>query len=110
MSMMDMMKDLPGMMDRVRKMQDQMKNLRVTGTAGGGMVTVEMNGGGEVTDVRIEPEVVDPEDVEMLQDLIVAAAADAHKNIARTTQEEIGKMTGGIDLSALGIDLPGMGS
>lgn len=105
----NMMKDLPGMMSKMKNMQEDIKNVRVKGNAGGGMVTVELDGSGEMLNISLEKEIVDPEDIEMLQDLIVAAAADARKNMTAKVQEEMSKYTGGIDLSSLGINLPGMG-
>ena len=101
MSMLDMMKNLPALMGQAKDMQERLREVRVTGESGGGMVTVEMNGLGEMTGLTLEPEVVDPEDREMLQVLIVAAAAAARKNVGAAAQEELGKLTGGLDLSGL---------
>lgn len=109
MDFMKMMKDLPSMMGKVNEMQEKIKTIKVKGSAGGGMVEVELNGTGDMINIAIEKEVVDPEDIEMLQDLIVAATADARKNMAAKVQEEMGSLTGGLDLSSLGINLPGMG-
>jgi len=73
----------------------------VEGTAGGGVVTVEMTGAGEVRAVRLSPEVVDPDDVEMLQDLIVAALHDAGLKVTELQRQALGAF-GGLDLGGLG--------
>ncbi len=59
-------------------------------------------------DIEIETEIIDPEDPEMLRDLIIAATADAKKNVAAQANQKLSELTGGIDLSALGINLPGL--
>lgn len=111
----DMMKNMGGlgdlgrMMTRMKDAQEAIRRISVEGSAGGGMVVVEMNGAGDMLDVRIEREVIDPDDAEMLQDLIVAAAADAKRKAADAAQEEMGKAAGGLDLSGLDLDLPGIG-
>lgn len=84
----------------------------VTGTAGGGVVTVEMTGTGEVRSVKLAPEVVDPQDIEMLQDLIVAALHDAGAKVAALQRDALGAL-GGLDLGgALGglLGDPGSGA
>ena len=73
----------------------------VEGTAGGGVVTVEMTGSGEVTAVRLAPEVVDPDDIEMLQDLIVAALRDAGLKVTDLQRDALGAL-GGLDIGGLG--------
>lgn len=77
--------------------QAQMELLQatVTGTAGGELVTVTMTGGAEITDLQIKPEAVDPEDVETLQDLILAAYRDAHTKAGKMAEEKIAPLTGG---------------
>jgi hypothetical protein len=109
MDMSDMMKGLPDMLGNLKEMQAKMDEMKVTGSAGGGMVEATLNGTGELLAVKIEKDVVDPEDVEMLQDLIVAAVADAKKNVAKNMKDQMSSLTGGLDLSSLGINLPGMG-
>jgi nucleoid-associated protein EbfC len=79
----------------------------VTGSAGGGVVTVEMTGTGEVRSVRLAPEVVDPQDIEMLQDLIVAALHDAGAKVAALQRDALGAL-GGLDLERLGGALGGL--
>lgn len=96
------------MMKRVQKMQEDMTALQeelaareFTGTAGGGMVTVTMTGDKTVKAVKIKPEVVDPEDIEMLEDLIVAAISDVAKTVDTTSEEEMQKVTGGLSIPGL---------
>src|SRR5258707_8697382 len=93
------MKQAQQMQDRVQK---QMADLRVEGNAGGGMVTVVVNGAKQVQSLKIDPEVVSKDDVEMLQDLIVAAINDAH----RKADEEMAQQMGG--MLPPGMKLPGM--
>ena len=84
------------------KLQKQMGEMRVEATTGGGMVTVVVNGAKQVLSIKIDPEVVSKDDVEMLQDLIVAAINDAH----RKADEEMSQKMGG--MLPPGIKLPGM--
>jgi len=98
--------DIQAMMKQAQEMQQrlqqQMTELRVEGNAGGGMVTVIVNGAKQVQSLKIEPEVVSKDDVVMLQDLIVAALNDAH----RKADEEMSQKMGG--MLPPGIKLPGM--
>jgi DNA-binding YbaB/EbfC family protein len=98
------------MMRQVQEMQEQMfaaqaalAEATVEGTAGGGMVTATVKGTGELVAIVLAPEVVDPEDIEMLQDLVVAAVADANRAAQELQAERMGGVTGGIDLSAFGL-------
>jgi DNA-binding YbaB/EbfC family protein len=70
----------------------------VSGSAGGGMVTVEANGQGTVQRVKIDPSVVNPADVEMLEDLVLVAVTEAQKKAQAQAQQELGKLTGGLQL------------
>ena len=79
----------------LQQAQMELLQTEVTGTAGGGLVAVTMTGGAEITDLTIKPEAVDPEDVETLQDLILAAYRDAHNKAGELAQEKIGPLTGG---------------
>ncbi|MGH9391755.1 MAG: YbaB/EbfC family nucleoid-associated protein [Vicinamibacteria bacterium] len=88
-----MMKQAKALQD---KLKQQLDEIRVEATAGGGMVTVKMNGNKAVTEVRIDPEVVDKNDVEMLQDLITAAVNEASRKVDEAAQREIGAMAGNI--------------
>ena len=78
------------------KMQQQMAELRVEATAGGGMVTVTVNGAKQLMSLRIDPEVVSKDDVEMLQDLILAAINDAHRKVDEHLQKSMGGMMPGM--------------
>jgi DNA-binding YbaB/EbfC family protein len=83
---------------RLQQMQEQLQQMTVTGSAGGGMVTVEADGKGTLRRVKIDPSVVNPADVEMLEDLITVAVSDAQKKAAELAQAEMGKVTGGLNL------------
>ncbi len=83
------------------QMQRQMSSVRVEGTAGGGMVRVEMTGNKEVQSVTIDREAVDPEDVEMLQDLVKAAVNEASRKVDETMQSSLGAMTGGMKIPGM---------
>ncbi|MEO8217342.1 MAG: YbaB/EbfC family nucleoid-associated protein [Acidobacteriota bacterium] len=82
-------------------MQRKMSELQVEGTSGGGMVTVTMSGNKEVLSVKIEKDAVDPEDVEMLQDLVTAAVNEAGRKVDEAMQSQIGGMTGGMKIPGL---------
>jgi len=96
--MQQMMKQAQQMQDRLQK---QMADARVEGNAGGGMVTVVMNGAKQVQSLKIDPEVVSKDDVEMLQDLIVAALNDAHRKADEEMQKSMGGMMGGLKIPGM---------
>jgi DNA-binding YbaB/EbfC family protein len=96
--MQQMMKQAQQMQDRLQK---QMADARVEGNAGGGMVTVVMNGAKQVQSVKIDPEAVSKDDVEMLQDLIVAALNDAHRKADEEMQKSMGGMMGGLKIPGM---------
>ena len=93
------------LMKQVQQMQEQMQQrmsaLRVEGTAGGGMVKATMNGSKELLAVAIDKEAVDPNDVEMLQDLVVAAVNEASRKVDEEMQNQLGAMTGGMKIPGL---------
>ena len=93
------------MMQQAQQMQEslqkQLKETKVEATAGGGMVTVVMNGVKEIQSLTIDPEVVSPDDVEMLQDLIVAAIADAQRRVDELVSQQMGGMMGGLKVPGL---------
>ena len=93
------------MMQQAQQMQEslqkQLKETTVEATAGGGMVTVVMNGVKEIQSLTIDPEVVSPDDVEMLQDLIVAAIADAQRRVDELVSQQMGGMMGGLKVPGL---------
>ena len=84
------------MQQQLMAAQDRLINSEVQGKAGGGLVEVTVKGNGEVVAVKIDPKVVDPEDIETLQDLIVGAMADASKQVTRMAQEQLGSLAGGL--------------
>jgi DNA-binding YbaB/EbfC family protein len=92
--------DIRQMMKQAQKMQEQlqkqMQELRIEATAGGGMVTVTVNGAKQLMSLRIDPEVVSKDDVEMLQDLILAAINDAHRKVDEQLQKTMGGMMPGM--------------
>jgi len=98
------------MMRQVQQMQEQMMAAQaalaettVEGSAGGGMVTAKATGTGDLVSITIAPEVVDPDDIEMLQDLVVAAVTEATRAAQALQSDSMGAATGGIDLSAFGL-------
>ena len=90
----DVFKQLQGLQSRMGEMQEKLKTVRVTGSAGGGMVTVEMNGQMQVEKVIIAPEAVDPLDIPMLQDLVLAAVTDAMDRLKERIREEVSQASG----------------
>ena len=96
-----MMKQAQKMQAKIMKIQEEMGERSVEASSGGGMVTVTANGKQEILSIRIEPEVVDPEDVEMLQDLVAAAVNEALKKAQEMVAEEMAKVTGGMQLPGL---------
>jgi nucleoid-associated protein EbfC len=86
------------MQGRFEKIQEELQRVTVSGSAGGGMVTVEANGQGAVQRVKIDPSVVNPADVEMLEDLVLVAVTEAQKKAQAQAQQELGKLTGGLPL------------
>ena len=83
---------------RLQTLQDELAQKTVTASSGGGMVTVEADGKGTIRRIKIEPSIVNPADVEMLEDLVLVAVTEAQKKAASLAQEEMGKLTGGMDL------------
>jgi len=86
------------MQGKFQKIQDELQLQTVSGSAGGGMVTVEVSGTGQIKKVKLEPGVVNPADIEMLEDLVVVAISDAQQKAQKMAQEEMGKLTGGLGL------------
>jgi DNA-binding YbaB/EbfC family protein len=101
------------MQQQLASAQDELANTEVTGTSGGGLVTATVTGAMELTNLVIDPKVVDPEDVETLADLVVAAVRDASANAQKLTEQKLGPLAGGLgggmpDLGGLGgLGLPG---
>jgi len=98
----DIMREAQKLQAEMAKMQEEAKKKTVEATAGGGMVTVVASGGGEVISIKIEKDVVNPEDVEMLQDLVMAAVNEALRRAQEMVNEEMSKLTGGLQIPGLG--------
>lgn len=98
MDIMKLMQQAQEMQGRLQQMQEGLAQQTVTGTAGGGMVTVEADGQGTVRRVSIDPSVVVPDDVAMLEDLVTVAVADAQRRAAELQQSQMGGLAGGLDL------------
>ena len=86
------------MQGRFQKIQEELQQQTVTGSAGGGMVTAEVSGTGQIQRIKLDPSVVNPSDIEMLEDLVMVAVADAQKKAQNLAQEHMGKLTGGMSL------------
>ena len=95
-NMQGMMKKVQKMQAEMMKMQEELKTRTVETTVGGGALTIVANGKKEIESIKIKPEAIDPDDVEMLQDMIVAAVNEAMKQADEASQELMGKMTGGL--------------
>jgi len=93
------------MQSRMTEIQESLGQQEVSASSGGGMVTVTVDGKGEVRGVRIDPTVVDPRDVEMLEDLVLAAVAEAQSKARSVYEEEMKKLTGGLPIP---MKLPGL--
>jgi DNA-binding YbaB/EbfC family protein len=102
----DIMREAQKLQSEMARMQEEAKKKTVEATAGGGMVTVVANGGNQIVSISIDKEVVNPDDVEMLQDLIMAASNEALRRAQEMVNEEMSKLTGGLQLPGLG----GLGS
>lgn len=96
-----LMKQAQKMQQEMLKSQQELESKLFEASAGGGMVRLEMTGKFEVKSLQIDPEAVSPDDVEMLQDLILAALEEAHSKVAEATEEIMGKVTGGMKIPGL---------
>jgi len=97
----NMMKQAQKLQSKMLKLQEELAAKTVEATAGGGMVTVVANGKQQIVSIKVEEEVVDPEDVEMLQDLILAAVNEALAKSQEMVSGEMGKLTGGLNIPGL---------
>ena len=97
----DFMRQAEKLQSQIQKMQDELADRTVEASSGGGMVTVVTNGKQDVVSIKIDPEVVNGDDVEMLQDLIVAAVNEAKKRSQELMAAELGKLTGGLGVPGL---------
>ncbi|MCD8191284.1 MAG: YbaB/EbfC family nucleoid-associated protein [Oscillospiraceae bacterium] len=98
MNQMQMMRQAQKMQQDILKMQEELESKTYTATSGGGVVSATVSGKRELVSLVIDPEAVDPEDVEMLQDLVVAAVNEALRTAEETASQSMSKITGGLDL------------
>jgi DNA-binding YbaB/EbfC family protein len=98
----DLMRQAQKLQEEMQRTQEEAKKKTAEASAGGGMVTVVASGAGEIVSIRIEKDVVNPDDVEMLQDLILAAANEALRRAQEMVSEEMSKLTGGLQLPGMG--------
>ncbi|MEV0719859.1 YbaB/EbfC family nucleoid-associated protein [Asanoa sp. NPDC050611] len=101
--MQQLMKQAQKMQQQIADAQAELAEAEVTGTAGGGLVTATLSGTGEVVSIKIDPKAVDPDDVETLEDLVVAALHNATEAVRTLTEEKMGPVSGGMG----GLGLPG---
>jgi hypothetical protein len=103
---MNILRQAQEMQGRFQKIQDELAQLTITGSAGGGMVVADVTGTGQLKKIRLDPSVVNAADIEMLEDLITVAVSDAQARAQTAAQEQMGKLTGGLNLP---FKLPGLG-
>ena len=99
---MNMIKQAQKMQQEMLKMQEEMESKEYEATAGGGMITAAVNGKHELLRLTIDPEAVDPEDVEMLQDMVIAAVNEATRKAQADSAATMGKLTGGMNIPGIG--------
>ena len=99
-----LMQQAQQMQQEMAKAQEQLASETVEASAGGGLVTVKATGNGEITEIKIDPKAIDPEDPEMLEDMIVAAVNEAFRSAQSLMQSKLGPALGGLE----GLGLPGM--
>ena len=97
----NIMKQAQQMQRRMAQLQEELANKQVEASAGGGMVTATVNGKQQLLGLKIDPAAVDPDDVEMLQDLVIAAVNEALKQSQQMASEEMSKLTGGMSIPGL---------
>lgn len=100
-NMNQMMKQVKKMQEEMMKAQEELGHVNVEGTAGGGVVTATVNGHKKLIAINIKPEAVDPDDVDMLQDLVLTAVNDALTKAEELANQNLGKFTGGMNLPGL---------
>ncbi|MCI8776754.1 MAG: YbaB/EbfC family nucleoid-associated protein [Oscillospiraceae bacterium] len=100
-NMNSMIKQAQKMQDEITELQTDIEAREFSATAGGGAVEVVVTGAKNIKSLNIKPEVVDPEDIDMLQDLIISAINEAMTTVEKTTEEEMNKITGGVSLPGL---------
>ncbi len=100
------MQQVKALQDKMAKMQEELAHRTVEGSAGGGMVSVVVNGRQEIQSIRIEPQVVNPEDIDMLQDLVAAAVNDGLRKSQEMAAQEMANLAGGLNIP--GLKIPGL--
>ncbi len=110
MNQQQIMRQVQQMQAAMAQAQAEIAATEVSGSAGGGMVTATVTGSGDLKGIKIDPAAVDPEDVEMLEDLVVAAVAEARRAADALSQEKMGAVTGGLGslMGGMGLNMPGM--
>jgi hypothetical protein len=98
----DMMKQVAKMQRKMEEIQNELAEKEVEGSAGGGMVKVRANGKQEILEIKIDPEVVNPDDVEMLEDLVLSAVNQAREKAAELQAQSMSALTGGLNIPGLG--------
>ena len=97
-NMQQLMKQAQKMQQQLAAAQAELAETELTGTSGGGLVTVTISGGGDVRSIKIDPKAVDPDDVETLEDLILLAITNASEQVRKLTDQKMGPLTGGMGL------------
>ena len=101
MNMGDLMKQAQQFQQKLGSIQEELAGKMVVGTAGGGMVTATVNGNGELVGIAIEKDIINPDDAQMLQDLVLAAVNDGLRKAKELGKEEMGKLTGGLNIPGM---------
>ncbi|MEG1312478.1 MAG: YbaB/EbfC family nucleoid-associated protein [Romboutsia sp.] len=100
-NMNNLLKQAQKMQENMQKMQEELESKEIVASVGGGAVTVKVNGKKEVLDIAIKPEVVDPDDIEMLQDLVLSAVNEALRSVEEMQSTQMSKATGGMNIPGL---------
>ena len=99
----NLMREAQRLQQQMAAVQEEVAQKKVQATAGGGMVTVEANGKQEIVSIKIDPEVINKDDAQMLEDLVLAACNEALRKARELVQQELGKLTGGMKIPGLGL-------
>ncbi len=100
-NMNQMMKQMQKMQRDLEKTQAELEAMEISASSGGGMVEATVNGKKEIVSLKIDPDVLDPDDVEMVEDMVIAAVNEALREIEQISERELGKLTGGINIPGL---------
>lgn len=101
MNMQEMMKQARKMQEQLAQAQESMKNVIIDASAGGGMVKATVNGDLELVSIQIDPDALDPEDVDLLQDMIVAAVNEAIRGVSEVASKQMSSITGGLNIPGM---------